>query len=326
MKMKSVVASFDSLQEAQTVVRELERAGVPPHDISIIANNARGDYRIHDERALVSTDDTAGTTGSNVFGGAATGGVIGGATGLLVGAIALVLPGVGPIVAAGPIAAALAGAGVGAVAGGLIGGLTTLGVAENDAHLFAEAVRRGGAVVTVRADETTAERAADIMRRHGAVDMERRAESWRSEGWSGRYEPTAAAFTIDEPEQETTRSGRIKPESDIGATTGLYGTLGEGDAQQDWGAHEPHFRLDWESNYQSDGLYDDFLPAYRYGFETWNNPRFSGRDWDAIEPELRAEWERNRPGHEWRVYRDAVRTGWLQASSSVEPASGAPRR
>src|SRR4029079_9382938 len=113
----------------------------------------------------------------------------------------LAIPGIGPIIAAGPIVSLLTGAGVGAVAGGLIGGLTDVGVSESDAEYYAEAVRRGGALVTVRADDARAERAADVMRAHGAVDIERRAEQWRERGWTG-FDEQAQPYTRDQIERE----------------------------------------------------------------------------------------------------------------------------
>jgi hypothetical protein len=106
----------------------------------------------------------------------------------------LAIPGIGPIIAAGPIVATLTGAGVGAVAGGLIGGLTDMGVSKADAEYYAESVRRGGALVTVRADDSRAERAAEVMREHGAIDIERRAERWRERGWTG-FDEKAAPYT-----------------------------------------------------------------------------------------------------------------------------------
>ena len=45
--------------------------------------------------------------------------------------------------------AALAGAGIGAAAGGLLGALTGMGIPEEEAHVYAEGVRRGGTLVTV---------------------------------------------------------------------------------------------------------------------------------------------------------------------------------
>ncbi|HEX2390466.1 MAG TPA: hypothetical protein VHL33_05250 [Casimicrobiaceae bacterium] len=129
--------------------------------------------------------------------GAVTGGVVGGAAGLAASLMGLAIPGIGPIIAAGPIVATLSGAGVGAVAGGLIGGLTDLGVSKTDAEYYAESVRRGGALVTVRADDSRAERAADIMRDHGAIDIERRADQWKQRGWTGWNDKAAPYTTAD---------------------------------------------------------------------------------------------------------------------------------
>src|SRR5919107_1694440 len=88
---------------------------------------------------------------------------------------ALGTPGLGPSVAAGWLVAALTGAGIGAAAGGLLGALTGAGVSEEHAHVYAEGVRRGGNLVTVRADESRATEAEGIVARHNAVDTEARA-------------------------------------------------------------------------------------------------------------------------------------------------------
>jgi len=98
----------------------------------------------------------------------------------------MAIPGVGPVVAAGWLVATLTGAGIGAAAGGLTGSLTGAGVSETDAHAYAEGVRRGGSLLTVRADEAHAAAAAHILEEHGAVDLDARAQGWESEGWSGK--------------------------------------------------------------------------------------------------------------------------------------------
>jgi hypothetical protein len=111
--------------------------------------------------------------------------VLGGGAGLLAGIGALAIPGLGPIVAAGWLVAALTGAGAGAVAGGVLGTLTTAGVSEADAHVYAEGLRRGGNLVTVRADDARAAEAASILARHGPVDTAQRGADYRAGGWSG---------------------------------------------------------------------------------------------------------------------------------------------
>jgi len=190
---KTVVGSFDNYGEAQSVVEELVDIGVARDEISIVANDTAGRY----------SSDHTGTPGaaSGAGKGAVVGGAIGGAAGLAAGLAGLAIPGIGPIIAAGPIAAALAGAGAGAVAGGLIGGLTHVGGSEEDAHVYAESVRRGGALVTVRAEDDMAERAAEVMRNHNAVDVDRRAEEWKREGWTG-FDVNAKPYSAENMNRE----------------------------------------------------------------------------------------------------------------------------
>jgi uncharacterized protein (TIGR02271 family) len=57
---------------------------------------------------------------------------------------------------------------------------------EEDRATYAEGLRRGGYLVTVngiRADQY--DQALDILDDEGSVDLDARAETWRSEGWTG---------------------------------------------------------------------------------------------------------------------------------------------
>ena len=173
---------------------------------------------------------------SNAAAGAVTGGVVGGAAGLAASLAGLAIPGIGPIIAAGPIVSLLTGAGVGAVAGGLIGGLTDMGVSQGDAEYYAEAVRRGGALVTVRADDVRAERAAEIMRAHGAVDIERRADRWREGGWTG-FDTHAREYTPADLAREEDLYGERARETGLasGASIGGPTTSGPGASIPDRG-------------------------------------------------------------------------------------------
>lgn len=173
--MKTVVGLFDTFAEAQNVVQDLVDSGFSRENISIVANDANGEY---------ATYDSEGDVADGAMAGAGTGALVGGVLGLLVGVGALAIPGVGPVLAAGPLAATLTGAGIGAVAGGLLGALVDLGVPEEDAHYYTEGVRRGGALVTVAADDARADDAIAIMNRHGAVDLDERSSSWQESGSS----------------------------------------------------------------------------------------------------------------------------------------------
>lgn len=192
--IKTVVGSFDTVAEAATVARELRAVGFLEADLNVIANNSQREFT-RDATPVADGDASGAATG------AIAGGALGGAAGLAVSLLGLAIPGVGPILAAGPIAAALAGAGAGAMAGGLIGGLTDLGVPEAEAGYYAEAVRRGGALVTVRADASRIDEVEAIMHEHGAFDIDERVEQWKSAGWRG-YDPEAKPYSHDEIERD----------------------------------------------------------------------------------------------------------------------------
>lgn len=182
MTTRTITALFDKYSDAKEAVTRLEAAGVPHSDISIVSNDA-SHRQYHDTHA----GDHPGT-GT----GASLGTLLGGGAGLLAGLGLLAIPGLGPVVAAGWLASTLVGAGVGAgvgaAAGGLADSLREAGVGEADAHAYAEGVRRGGTLVTVRADDTKSAQVADILDDHGTVDMDERETSWRGEGWTGTYQ------------------------------------------------------------------------------------------------------------------------------------------
>ncbi|HZA96485.1 MAG TPA: general stress protein [Burkholderiaceae bacterium] len=324
---KTIVGSFDSFEEAQEVVRDLQQRGFSRDDISVIANNATGKYSSESAGVQAMGDrSNVSETGANTATGAAAGGVLGGAAGLVVGLMGLAIPGIGPIVAAGPIAAALAGAGVGAVAGGLIGGLTGVGVPEDDASYYAESVRRGGALVTVRADDARADEAASLMRSQGAVDIERRAEQWKQQGWTG-HDPSATPYTVDQLERERSSYGSLGQTSgqnmgvgsQMGANTTTSG-MGVTSTSSTWSDDED-FRTHY-SDYlsSSGGAYEDYEPAYRYGSDLGRNERYRGRDWSEIESDARRDWESRNPNDGWERFKAAIRRGWERTSDAVERA------
>jgi hypothetical protein len=189
--MRTVNGLFDDYDNASDAVGELEASGVPSDDISIVANNSEEWYR-DDDRSAAAEDAGAG---------AGIGAVVGGAGGLLTGLGIMAIPGVGPVVAAGWLAAtavgAAAGAAVGGAAGGIIGALTDSGVAERDAHVYAEGIRRGGALVTARVSDELAPMAERILGQSTAVDLDSRRRDYEAEGWTA-FDPDAPAYRSGE--------------------------------------------------------------------------------------------------------------------------------
>lgn len=201
---RTLTGLFDLYEDAERVVRELESSGISHDRISIVANRgAAGDH------VKVKEGSEAGP---GAGAGAAVGAVVGGAGGALAGLGVLAIPGVGPVVAAGWLVAtvvgAVSGAGVGGAGGGLIGAMIGNGVPESDAHVYAEGVRRGGTLVTVRVDEATVPTAEAILRKFGEVDPRSRGQAYRAAGWS-RFDENAPAYTEDQLEEE--RRLRLPP-------------------------------------------------------------------------------------------------------------------
>ncbi|ASY55194.1 general stress protein [Sinorhizobium sp. CCBAU 05631] len=201
--MRTVTGLFDDYEDARDAVSDLEAAGVPSDDISIVANNA-------DDRYSTEGSDAAEGAGT----GAGLGAVGGGVVGLLTGLGLMAIPGVGPVVAAGWLAATAAGAAAGAVAGGaaggLIGALTDSGVDEEDAHVYAEGVRRGGTLVTARVDDSLALKAEAILQQRNRVDPAARRSIYAGEGWT-RFDDSADPYTLEQVRRERERYRSMMP-------------------------------------------------------------------------------------------------------------------
>jgi hypothetical protein len=198
---QTITGLFDSYADAAAAVDDLETAGIPHKDISIVANDPA--------RRTSERGDKAGEDAGK---GAGIGAAVGGVGGLLAGIGLLAIPGLGPVVAAGWLAStvvgAVGGAVVGGAAGGLVGALTHAGVSEEDAHVYAEGVRRGGALVSAKVDEAHAPLAQAILNGERSVDIAGRRAIYQGEGWSG-FDDTAAPYSVDEIVVERARYDRV---------------------------------------------------------------------------------------------------------------------
>ncbi|ATU94587.1 general stress protein [Phyllobacterium zundukense] len=191
--MQTITGLYDNYDDARAVVNTLEDAGISSANISIVGRDSK-------------TGETYAGEGAAT--GAGLGAVVGGAGGLLAGLGMLAIPGVGPVVAAGWLVSTVAGAAAGAVAGGaaggIIGSLTDTGVDEDQAHVYAEGLRRGSTLVSVRVDEDQADLARAIINESTPVDIEARRAMYREEGWE-RFDETSPGFTDDEVAKERKR-------------------------------------------------------------------------------------------------------------------------
>lgn len=307
----TVVGLYDRLEDAQNATSALVSAGFAREDISVVAADTEGKFKTY----VGKPGEDAGT---GAAAGAVGGAAIGGLSGLLVGLGALAIPGIGPVVAAGPILSALIGAGVGAVTGGLLGALIDAGVPEERAHLYAEGVRRGGTLVKLSAPEDRVEEATEIMDRYDPIDIDQRATTWRSENWS-RFDPDAEPYTQTDFERERSRyaatsQGELNRERRRIHTYTSGGPAGVG-MRTDYNQYDPLFRTHYQTTYSSTGRsYDEYQPAYLYGYDLAENPQYRDRTWEQVERDARRSWEREHQDTLWDDIKDAVREGWMRVT------------
>jgi len=64
---------------------------------------------------------------------------------------------------------------------------------DEDASLYREGIRRGGAVLTASVPDDKADAVADALEAGGSIDIDERAAAWRREGWTGTAAPTGSA-------------------------------------------------------------------------------------------------------------------------------------
>ncbi|MET0962008.1 MAG: hypothetical protein ABWY05_04215 [Noviherbaspirillum sp.] len=198
----------------------------------------------------------------------------------------------------------------------------------DDAGHYAEAVRRGGAVVavTVASDDKVAN-AREALAAAGAFDIEKRVAEWRQSGYEG-YRSDAAIYTTEEISTERARMNResadmaarapdsgtvrVVSRSAPGVSGSMMGTTADNMAATATSAdYDDEFRSDWNTRYASTGgSYDDYAPAYRYGSTLGADSRYRDRPWDDIEPAARGDWQSRYPDSTWENFKDAVRYGW----------------
>lgn len=306
----SVVGLFDTYEHAHFVVRQLLAEGFPASQISVVATDPSGTIR----RERV--DETGNMAGEGAVSGAASGMLIGGLIGLLVGAT-IIAPPVGFVVA-GPLAGLLAGAGIGMVSGGLLGALIGLGIPEEEAHIYAESVRRGGILVSVHATGVDVVRVQQLFANSGAVDVSQRAALYRAHGFTS-YDPNAEVLTAEEIAADRARLGIVPsviPTAIPNSVVVEDQIIGTPPVAQD--GYLEHFNA---THAGGSYTFENILPAYQFGHDVARRAEFRGLDWTVIEPQVRLLWERANPTTTWDHFRDAVYFGWTRGLVPTNPSA-----
>ncbi len=193
--MQTFSKVYDRYDQAERAVRDIEAAGVPSVDISVVANKYTVDR--HADAEPTSATAAGAETGAGI------GAVVGGGVGLLAGLGMLAIPGLGPVVAIGWLATTAVGAIAGTATGGIVGALVGAGLSEPDAHVYSEAVRRGGTLVTVRTSHAI-DKIDGLLNRHEPIDVPARRRECETSGWKV-FDPMAPAYQAENAEIERQR-------------------------------------------------------------------------------------------------------------------------
>lgn len=87
-----------------------------------------------------------------------------------------------------------------------------------------------------------------------------------------------------------------------GQTTGM--------GYQAYDSYEPNWRTHYDSSYGTSGYtWEQYRPAYRYGYHLATTDPYGTWEWDRVEPEARRQWETRNP-NTWEEFKDAVRRSW----------------
>jgi hypothetical protein len=211
--------------------------------------------------------------------GAGSGAIFGGALGWLAGIGILAIPGAAPFLAAGPLLSLLAGVGAGGAVGGLAGALIGAGTPEYEAKRYEGRIHGGHVLLSVHCDnESWTTTAREILKQTGAEDISSTSEAY------GDFDLS------DRP--------RLRREDATG--------------------YQAEFQKNFAAFYAGSGLtYDELAPAYEWGFNKANDPRFRGKNFPDVEAELKAAYLLSNPNADWEKRSTAVLYGWEKAGGIV---------
>ncbi len=167
----SIVAIFQSHNQAEDAVRELQKDGFDMKKLSIVGK----DY--HTDEHVVGYY----TTGDRMMYWGKLGAFWGGFWGLLFGSAFFWVPGVGPLVVAGPLVSWIVAALEGAVmTGGLSAlgaGLYSIGIPKNSVLQYETEVKNGKLLLVAHGTADEVERARDLLKQSQATETTVHAET-----------------------------------------------------------------------------------------------------------------------------------------------------
>jgi hypothetical protein len=154
--MKSVVGVYSSHEDAVQAVNDLQKAGFPTKNISIISKADIINNHVH-----VRTDHTVEKAEVSIGVAAST------ILGVLAGVGIFAIPGLGFLYGAGALVGAIAGFEFGVVGSGIVAILTAIGIDEAIARKYETHLNEGKYLIFAQGEEEDVEQAQKVLHTSG---------------------------------------------------------------------------------------------------------------------------------------------------------------
>ena len=159
--MNTTVGVYATHEKAIEAIQELQEAGYPVQQVSLI-----GKAEIIDDHMHVSQNNWIENTPVSI------GAILGPILGILTGVGIFAIPGLGFIFGAGAAIGALAGFDIGIVGGGIVSLLTTLGIKKDVAIKYHEHLEEKRFLVIAKGNEEEVNLAKKILHEHnGSLEV-----------------------------------------------------------------------------------------------------------------------------------------------------------
>ena len=194
-------------------------------------------------------------------------------------------------------------------------------VVEEELEVGKRRVNTGGVEVHSYVKEEPVEKDVELRREH--VDVERKPVNRPATDKDlNAFKEGTMEFTESEEEVVAQKRPRVVEEVHIDKdvdteTKTIRETLRkmvvdvDQIAPEDFKRYESDFRNNFNTNYGSRGMnYNDYRPAYQFGYGLGRDRRFNNYDWNRMEPEARSAWEQRYGQGTWNNMREPVRYAW----------------
>lgn len=207
-------------------------------------------------------------------------------------------------------------------------------VVQEDLRVGKRSVMRGAVRIYSRVVERPVEETVTLHEEHVSVDRQPVNRSANSADLqAGRDQVIEVQEFAEEPvvakEARVVEEVRIRKDAterrETVRDTVRHTEVNVENANQRTGAastYDDDFRRDFQTRYANSGSsYDDYAPAYQYGYQAASDSRYQGRSWDQVESDLRTDYGQRYPNSTWERFKDSVRYGWDKVTGRSKSAS-----